>query len=304
MSNLQKLLTSFCVTAALTLFLWFPPAWAEPVNRSLLTSQETFQAGVTAFQNENYQLAAEAFTQAIEQQPNFVSAYSNRCLTYLILNKYRQAIADCTRGLQIDPTNAESYLNRGLAYYRLGEYQNAVTDYNQLLQLQPSDYRAYYNRGLAQVELGAKVAAISDYNQSIQYSSTLPAAQLAEIFNDRGVVYLQLKEPKKAIADFTQAIHLNADDARSYFNRACACHHAGDYLAALSDFDRVLALNPNHAQTYFNRGMMHHQMGKIVDAIADLQQAAQCFHEQGETIAYQNTLHILDQMQTAPSEFA
>jgi tetratricopeptide (TPR) repeat protein len=186
----------------------------------------------------------------------------------------------------------------------LGEYQNAVADYNQLLQLQPHDYRAYYNRGLAQVALGEKVAALADYNQSLQYTPSSSTLQRADILNDRGVVYLQLQEPQHAIADFTQAIALNENDARAYFNRACACHYEGDFLTALHDFDQVLALSPNHAQTYFNRGIMHYQMGNLGEAIADLQQAAQCFYRQGETIAYQNTLHVLNQMQTTPSAFA
>jgi hypothetical protein len=45
-------------------------------------------------------------------------------------------------------------------------------------------------------------------------------------------------------------------------------------------------------------------MGDLREAIADLQQAAHCFQEQGATLAYQNTLHILDQMQTTPSTVA
>ncbi|NJL38944.1 MAG: tetratricopeptide repeat protein [Leptolyngbyaceae cyanobacterium SM1_4_3] len=232
MSHLQKLLTSFCIVAILILSLELPTAWAEPVEQLVSPSQAVFQTGIAAFHNENYQRATEAFTQVIQQQPDFAPAYSNRCLTHLVLNQYQQAIADCTQGLQLDPTHAEFYLNRGLAYDRLGEYQNAVADYNQLLQLQPHDYRAYYNRGLAQVALGEKIAALADYNQSLQYTPSSSTLQRADILNDRGVVYLQLQEPQHAIADFTQAISLNANDAKAYFNRACACHHEGDFFGS------------------------------------------------------------------------
>ncbi|MEM9162697.1 MAG: tetratricopeptide repeat protein [Cyanobacteria bacterium P01_F01_bin.4] len=251
------------------------------------------QQGVAAFEQADYQQAVVAFSQAVEVNPASAVAYSNRCLAHLQLDQPRAAIADCTQGLQINPEITESYLNRGLAYYHLGQYSDAIADYQQLINQHPEDHRAYYNLGLAQSALGNHIAALEIYNIALQNTAPSNVTATAEIYNDRGVSYLQLERYQAALVDFTQALDFG-NNPRAYFNRGCCYHHLKDYLLAIQDLSRALSVTPDDARSYLARGLVHRQLGDRWDAIADWQDAAYYFQTHHELEAYQATLDLIE----------
>ncbi|MBE9179208.1 tetratricopeptide repeat protein [Oculatella sp. LEGE 06141] len=289
------------IIAVVLLGLMVAPVRAEGYATALVDGRQLFHSGVEAYQRGDYDAAVDRFTQTIQHGSELAAAYHNRCLAHLQLNQYSSAVLDCTQSLQLDPHQPEAYLDRGLAHYRSSNYPAAIADYNQMLQHQPYDYRAYYNRGLAQFAQGNVEQAIADYTLSMHHSPLLPDAQLADIYSDRGVAYLTLGANRNAILDFDRAIAFDQTNGRAYYNRACACHQAGDLAAALQDFTQVLQLNPNHAQAHFSRGMIQQQLGNQRAAIADLQQAADCFCEQGAMAAYHQMLSLIQQIETAYS---
>ncbi len=271
-----------------------PPAAMAPTQPPL-QAKSLLQAGTTALQTGDYDLAVRQLTEALEQAPSS-AAYSNRCLARIYLADYPGAVTDCTQALQLNPKQPESYLNRGLAYHRLGQPAEAIADYSQLLQLKPHDFRAYYNRGLAQVEQQAYHAAIVDYGEAIRQATPLDRSALAAIYNDRGLAELWLEHWPQAIADFTQAIQFNDRDLRAYYNRGCTYHQQGQLTAALQDFSQVLQIAPNHAQAYLSRGLLQQQLGNSEAALADLQEAAAYFNQQGAKLAYSQTLQLIQKL--------
>lgn len=296
MSYLVQLLVSLCITLAL--IIYSPPATALTLENSYvqMSAQEFFRAGVEQMQSQNYSEAVQDFTDAIDLKHDFSAAFSNRCLAYLQLAEYESAIQDCTEAVSLNSQNTESYLNRGLANYKQGNYQGAIADYNQVIKLKQIDFRAYYNRALAKSELQYYQEAISDYNYALSLMPVQNTFQLAEVYNDRGTIRLMLNDNAGAIADFNQAIHLNQQDYRTYFNRACANQRILNYTAAIEDLTVALKLNPNYAEAYANRGIAHYQLGNERQALLDLRKAAQNFLFQDNITAYQQTLDLLKQL--------
>ena len=47
--------------------------------------------------------------------------------------------------------------------------------------------------------------------------------------------------------------------------------------------NQAICLNPNHVRAYYNRGNMHEDLGNIEDARADYQTALQLAEQQGDT---------------------
>ncbi|WP_373604433.1 tetratricopeptide repeat protein [Treponema endosymbiont of Eucomonympha sp.] len=71
----------------------------------------------------------------------------------------------------------------------------------------------------------------------------------------RGVVYLAKQDYIQAIADFTQAIRLNPNDAAAYHSRGSAYYNKSDYDRAIADLTQALKLNPNDANAKKNLEM-------------------------------------------------
>ena len=271
-------------------------------------STHPFYAGVSAYQGGHFRDAVFAFSEVLEADPVHSKAYGNRCLSYLQLAEYSQAISDCTEALTLNiqnervphSENIELYLNRGLAYYRLADYERAIIDFDTILAIIP-DYRAFYNRGLAKFALQQYESAIADYDQSIRQSPALSMQRSAAVYDDRAIAYLSLNNPDQAIVDLTQAIALNPSDQRAFFNRACTYHQQGELVLAFQDFQQVLALNPNNLQAQFNVGLIHRQLGHRQQAYAFLKEAALGFYKNGETVSFEAALEILQQMQNEKS---
>ncbi len=141
-----------------------------------------FEQGINATQAENFSVALQAFTQAINAKDHPTAAYANRCLVEIQLQQYEAAVSDCTIALNQSSKNPEAYLNRGLAEYRLGNYAAAIIDNTHLLQLQPNDLRAYANRGLAEAAINQHELAIADYTAALSQSSALEPTALADIY--------------------------------------------------------------------------------------------------------------------------
>ena len=74
--------------------------------------------GVAYANKGDYELAVEAFTNAIALNPNLAMAYSNRGGAYRDKGDYDRAIEDCNTAIELDPDLAMAYGNRGGAYER------------------------------------------------------------------------------------------------------------------------------------------------------------------------------------------
>ncbi|MHC5932723.1 tetratricopeptide repeat protein [Nostoc sp.] len=297
MSRFYRFMLNFYIAVALVCLFLTSPAYSLSILDRQIPEDNLFKLGIEKMQHGSYPEAIQDFTEAIKLKNDFAPAYSNRCLAYLQLADYQNAIANCNQALKFMPNNVEAYLNRGLAYYRQGDYQAAITDNNQFILLKPNDFRAYYNRGLAHAMLGNHQQAISDYNLALTNISQSSSLLKADVYNDRGLAHFELLDLKAAMLDFSEAIRLNPNNYRAYYNRGCACGRSGDRSCAVRDFTESLKLNPTNAQAYLNRGIAYHQLGHEQAAIADLQKAVEYFAQQGETKTSDKTFLLLKNLQ-------
>jgi tetratricopeptide (TPR) repeat protein len=74
--------------------------------------------------------------------------------------------------------------------------------------------------------------------------------------------------------DYNQAIHLNPDDARAYYNRGFSYAEQGELEKAIADFTEVIRLNPRAAKAHYAFGFSYAEQGDYQKAISNFQQAA------------------------------
>ena len=107
-------------------------------------------------------------------------------------------------------------------------------------------------------------------------------AQTALDYLNQANRHLGNGEWDQAIADFTEAIRLNADDAESYNRRGNAFISKEDYDSAIADFTKAIQLNPQHANAYRNRGFAQFRKGYWIEAIDDYNQAIRLDPQQAD----------------------
>ncbi|XP_062147157.1 protein SGT1 homolog [Alnus glutinosa] len=104
-------------------------------------ASELAEKAQEAFLDDNFQLAVDLYTQAIDLTPNDANLFADRSQTHLKLNKFTEAVADADRAIQINPSMAKAYQRKGTAYIKLGDYHTAKATLEIGASLLQNDFR-------------------------------------------------------------------------------------------------------------------------------------------------------------------
>jgi len=207
--------------------------------------------------------------------------------------KYREAIDAYSRAIDLNPQYAEAYLSRAMAHDQLRDYIQAVRDYEKVIQLNPEDTRAIIagtNLMGIYSELGNKKQILSSptekssltqpsskkesdavesnwykkgyslsnsHNYTEQDQLVAPASE----FNNRGVECLRRGQYDEAIDNLTMAISKDRHSYSAYINRGRAYYEKKQYQAAINDFkDATTLAPPNDATPYNWCGVAYYKM--------------------------------------------
>ena len=214
----------------------FQQKLSEIDKKTLAT--EKFEEGNKIFDQKNYQAAILKYTEAIELNQNYASAYNNRGLAYAKLKNYSQAISDYDNAIKNNPQHFFAYSNRGLANYYLKNYQQAIEDCTKSIQINRNYSGSYNNRGMAYDEIENYVAAVVDYQKAIELEPTF-----AKAYNNLGWTLANLKNYSQAIDSYNKAIELDPNYALAYRNRARCYKAIGETEKAEADLQRAKELN-------------------------------------------------------------
>lgn len=106
---------------------------------------------------------------------------------------------------------------------------------------------------------------------------TLAAADRAATLVNRGIVQMQAKRLKNAIADFDEAIRLRPESAEAYVNKGVAVFQIGgrgdEALALLSEGIARGPMRP--AVAYYQRAVANEELGRVREAYEDYSRAAE-----------------------------
>ena len=148
------------------------------------------------------------------------------------------------------------------------QYKKSIEHYTKAIELKPDLAETYNNRGLVYNKMRKYDDAIADFNTTIELKPNL-----VEAHYNRGGAYFEKKEYDRAIEDCNRAIRLKPEYHDPYNNRGLAYVKKKDYNRAIEDFNIAIALNPDDAEAYKNRGMTYGRKREFDRAIDDLNKA-------------------------------
>ncbi len=123
-----------------------------------------------------------------------------------------------------------------LTYRQSAVWRDSNTLWTHVLRLDPANYVAYTNRGFAESDRDVD-AAIADYSEALRINARWYLAWL-----DRGNARQTRGDLGGAIDDFTAAIAILPADPKAWNNRGWAKESTGDLTGAEADYARALEL--------------------------------------------------------------
>lgn len=215
---------------------------------------------------------------AIQMNPTYAPAHSNRGLALKAQGKLDLAIDCFQRALEIDPDFAPAHSNLAIILKRKGDVAGAIEHYEESSRLAPGAIEPRYNLGLLLAREGRLDEAIDRFQEVIRIKPDLAVAH-----SELGMAYLDQKRWDTAIPEFRRAIELGPNDALSHSGLGKGLLEVGGHPdEAMAEFERALALDPDLAGAQLGLGRCLQGMGRPSEAIEHFEKAA---HSQPESAA-------------------
>jgi len=104
-------------------------------------------------------------------------------------------------------------------------------------------------------------------------NAALQSGERAKVHRYRAAAFALLRQEKKAVSDYSQAIELNPNYGLAYVGRGHTKLAMKDIDGAISDYTTAIAKLPRYASVYTARGYALLTQGKLDDAIEDFKRA-------------------------------
>ena len=261
-----------------SMVIWGDDTGARVTVNFLNLRQPDFDAArVTISETARTQLAnpnayAQFITNDLPREMSFFTLFAIG-QAYYVNTQYAFAIQSIEAAIaQLPPAAkptglADAYFRLGWLYQIVrGQLAQAIAAYDQVLKLKPDLAEVYNNRGIVRYEQAQYVKAIADYSQALKLKP-----DLAETYNNRGIVHSVQGKYIEAIIDYNQALKFKPNDTVIYYNRGTVQAVQGEYAEAIADYDQALKFKPDYAKAFAERGLSYHHLGKLKEALADFQ---------------------------------
>jgi tetratricopeptide (TPR) repeat protein len=162
------------------------------------------------------------------------------------------------------------YAKQGDACFFENRYEDAIIAYDRALQIQPDLADTWNNRGVVLTRMQRYQEAIASYEQATAIRPNYPDA-----WNNRGVVLLELQQYPEAIVCYEQAIQAKPDYADAWNNRGVAFSKMQQYEQAVISYNQALQIKNDYTDAWNNRGVAFSKMQQYEQAVISYNQALQ-----------------------------
>ena len=198
------------------------------------------------------------------------------------LNAKLETIESANSKLAIDRQDelAISYAKQGEQLFIEGNYEAAINAHNKALEIQPNLAEVWNNRGVILTKLKRYSEAISSYNQALQIRSDYPDA-----WNNQGVALGKIKDYKMAVTAYDRAVDLKPDYGEAWNNRGSALIQLKKYDEAIQSYQKAADLKPDFYLIWYNQARCYGLQGKVDLALESLKKAIQIKPEASRNLA-------------------
>ena len=171
--------------------------------------------GLIYLENNEYNLAIDAFTKAMQQDPEDAMHHQyHRGATYALLKESKKALADLNPAQKKFTCFYWVYYYRYPAYSDLKDYKKAELDAQAMVKIDDGKHHGYHALGFVALQTKDYAKALANTNKALRICAN------AASYSNRGIAYIKLKEYELAIKSFDRALEIDPEYSVLYYNKA------------------------------------------------------------------------------------
>ncbi|GFR76132.1 DnaJ homolog subfamily C member 7-like [Elysia marginata] len=269
----------------------------EPENMSVETDAEMMneqseelaeakkEQGNAFYKEKKYTEALAYYSEAINICPDCAAYYGNRAAAYIMLQKYKDGLADAQYALQIDTGFVKGYLREGKCHLALGSPVAALRSYRHALEIEP-------NNTIAQKE-SVIASQVQEHIAKAEANFEKREYRTAIFYLDRCIEHCCAAMNFKVQKAEAMALMGRYQDAQELSNGVFLLQRAkalaakkeegntafreGKFQDAYSLYTEALSIDSNNKSTnsklFCNRATVCSKLGKLEEAIQDCSRA-------------------------------
>ncbi len=230
--------------------------------KSTPMDEQYYNKANTSFREGDYRKAIRLYSDALERDDAFVSAYFNRGLSYINMNDMDGALSDFSNVIILDPENAQAYLQRAYVLYRKNAIRQALNDLNRLEQMGFDNPDARFVRALVYTETqDNKEQAILLFKNLIKEEG-----ETAELLTNLGNVFWHLQQYDSANRYLSKSLKLDDGISQTWNTLGLIEQDRGNFAEAIGYYRRAGKIAPNDPYVLNNTGFAYLSAGKLDSA--------------------------------------
>lgn len=217
--------------------------------------------GSIFLKTQNFAKSIHFLSKAIENDGQYIDAYTNLIQALIATNQHQEAINTCKIAIEISPESTGLLQQYASLLFSVQQYSAAIAIYEKLLAF--DKYSLAVNTGLAQCFLALKQPekVSSILNALKDSSSKYPLIRL-DVTNE----YLNYGEFEKAITSYFEILNDVTDKAALYNNIASAYDHLNKHDDAITYFLNAISEDSQYIPALSNIGRVYTDILNFDDA--------------------------------------
>ncbi|HET9481789.1 MAG TPA: tetratricopeptide repeat protein [Candidatus Polarisedimenticolia bacterium] len=239
--------------------------------------------------------AEAAYRKAIEQDPQYTSAWINLVLMLEDHGRLQEALEAAESAVRSEPANEKCWYLKGRLLSSLGRGEEALVAFTESARLRPGNPRAklkaaillaeqgrdeeairlyrdvigfdprnavaWFNMGLALGRLGRSEEAVAAYESALAADPDATGAA-----QNLGVLYARAGRVEDARSVFAEALERAPGDTGLRYNLSLQLGKLGDRAGAIRQLQRLVSLDPGHAPGFRLLARLLREEGRVEEA--------------------------------------
>ena len=97
-----------------------------PKTPQQLEADKSKEEGNNAFKKKDYSVAIDLYSRAISIDPTNAAYFLNRCMSFIEIQKFEEALSDANMAIQLKPDYFKAYNKKALALISMGRFDEAL----------------------------------------------------------------------------------------------------------------------------------------------------------------------------------